>query len=106
MSYNTTQVNLSLDKLYKISAVNQDIISKNISHSIWVNSGSIDLYGADLNVPPVSLSEMTFNPEDAGLNGKTKLEASTNYILLKQNTGTSTVITLTGFNVEDLGELS
>jgi hypothetical protein len=94
---------LELNKLYKATGETQAEYQGNLMPNIWINSGSINLYGSKSATQPTALADMTLNTEDTNLQGFVSLSAVADYIYLEQNSGTSTEIILTGVQVKDLG---
>jgi hypothetical protein len=96
---------LALNKLYGVSA-SATTASDEFNPSIWVNSGSVDIYCSDSATKPTALSTMTLNLSDTAISGKNVIECLGSYISLKQNIGTSTEIIISGVDTQDLGAIS
>lgn len=96
---------LELNKLYKVSA-SATTASDEFNPSIWINSGSIDIYCSDSATKPTTLSVMTLNTSDTAISGKNIIECLGTFLSLKQNTGTSTEIIISGIDIIDLGAIS
>jgi hypothetical protein len=96
---------LALGKLYRISA-SATTASDEFAPSIWINSGSVDVYCSDSATQPTALTAMTLNISDTAISGKNIIECLGSYISLKQNTGTSTEIIIGGVDIQDLGAIS
>lgn len=96
---------LSLNKLYRVSA-SATTASDEFNPSIWINSGSIDIYCSDSATQPTALSQMTLNASDTAIIGKNIIECLGTYMALKQNTGTSTEIIISGIEAQNLGAIS
>lgn len=94
---------LELNKLYRTIGENETEYEGNLMPNLWVNSGSVNLYGSKSATQPTQLADMTLNIEDTNLQGFVPLSAIADYIYLEQNSGTSTEITITGINIKDLG---
>lgn len=72
---------------------------------IYINSGTVDVYGSGGLSQPTSLSELTLEDENTAVDGFDIFDLIPTYILVKQNTGTSTEIVVSGLRLNDLGEL-
>lgn len=106
MALEGNQRALSLNTLYKVDSMGDFSIERDISASLWIDSGSVDLYGSDSATAPTSISEMTLNTLDTNLDGKISIVALPNYIAIVQNTGTTTEITLSGIEARSEGAIS
>lgn len=96
MALDHNQQTLTLNTLYKVDALSESDIQRDLAASLWVNDGSVDLYGSDSATQPTSLAEMTLNAGDTGIEGKRQILTVCNYIAVVQNTGTTTEIILSG----------
>lgn len=96
---------LELDKLYRVSA-SATTANDEFSPSIWINSGSVDIYVSDSATKPTALSEMTLSTSDTNISGKNIIQCLSTYLALVQNTGTSTEIVIGGVDIQDLGAIS
>ena len=106
MAYDGNQQVIELGKLYRVDALSQPDIQRDLTASIWVNSGSVDIHGSDSETQPATLDDMTLNAEDTGVEGKTVISTLTNYIAVKQNAGETTEIVLSGIYARLIGDIS
>jgi len=106
MAIESNQVSVNLNTLYKVDALSKGDIQRNINASVWVNSGSVDIYASDSATAPASLADMTLNTDDTNVAGKNQIVALSNYIAFVQNTGTSTEVILSGVSAVDNGAIS
>ena len=107
MPLETNQEQIQLSTLYKVDAMSKNDIQRDLNASIWIDSGSVDIYGSDSATQPASLAEMTLNANDTAVEGKRSFDSLTNYITVVQNTGTSTEVVISGVSVtDDLGAIS
>ncbi len=106
MAIESNQQALQLGILYKIDALSKGDIQRDLSASIWVDSGSVDVYASDSATQPTTLAEMTLNTDDVAIAGKAQLVALPNYIAIVQNQGTSTELVLTGVKGVEQGAIA
>lgn len=98
---------LALKTLYKVSRrVGIANIKKYNSIKMWINSGSVDIFGSDSETRPTSLSEMTLNPENSNVSGHDYFDAIPVYLAIRQNTGTTNEVIVTGLELENLGNIN
>jgi hypothetical protein len=97
---------IQLSTLYKLSKNNNNNVRKQIAHSYWINSGTVDVYTSDSATQPTALSNMTLNSEDTNVGGKNAFGELASYIAFVQNTGTTTELILNNVNAESLGSIS
>lgn len=72
---------------------------------LFINSGTVDVYGSSSLTQPTSLSNLVLEGDATAIEGYGIFELIPSYIVVKQNTGTTTEIILSGLEVKDLGEL-
>lgn len=72
---------------------------------IFINSGTVDVYGNGGLAQPQSLSDLVLEDENTAVDGFDIFDLIPSYIVVKQNTGTSTEIVVSGLRLNDLGEL-
>lgn len=106
MALDHNQQTLTLNTLYKVDALSESDIQRDLAASLWVKDGSVNLHGSDSATQPTSLAEMTLNAEDTGLAGKNEVSTVCNYIALTQNSGTTTEVILSGIAGTGLGAIS
>ena len=96
-----TQQTLQLDTLYKIKMGVGSVGSNNRYPRMWVSNDSIDIYVSDSATQPTTTNEpeMTLSYEDAS--GDNNLEFYPRYIALRQNTGVTSEIRVTDFEIEE-----
>jgi hypothetical protein len=75
------------------------------SRSIWVNSGTVNIYSSNSAVQPYMLTQMTLNTEDTNVGGLLKVSLVPKYIYVTQNTGTSSEIRIKGIKITSKGAL-
>lgn len=96
---------IELNHLYKLNLPNV-LACLSYKPYIYVNAGTVDVYGSGCLTQPTSLSEMTLEDENTAVDGFDIFECIPEYICVKQNTGETTEIVVAGLKVIDLGELS
>lgn len=108
MALETYQKNLELGRLYEIKKLGGVFGSEcGLYPRIWVNSGSIDIYGSDSATQPTATSLMTLDSSNTNINGYNSLSQGFNrYIAITQNEGTTTEIVSSGLEVIDLGAIT
>lgn len=110
MALKEYQKTLTLDRLYEVKLAPIRYSREQIAPSIWVNTGSVDVYASQSATVPAALANMTLNEEDTAIDGIASLDLQGNtiprYIAVTQNTGTSTEIIATGLSILDLGAIS
>lgn len=110
MALEEYQSTLTLDTLYEVKLAPIGKSREQIAPSIWVNSGSVDVYASQSGTQPAALANMTLNTADTAIEGVASFDLQGNtiprYIAVTQNTGTSTEIVLTGVSLNPLGAIS
>lgn len=90
-----TQQKLELDILYKTSLVGAESYNQ-INPNIFIKDGAVDIYGSNSEEKPASISEMILEIQDTNKTGLEAFDIVPRYIAIKQNTGTTTEIIVTG----------
>ena len=72
---------------------------------IFINSGTVDVYGSGGLTQPNSLSDLVLEGDSTAIEGFGIFDLIPTYIVIKQNTGTSTEIVVSGLELKDLGEI-
>lgn len=104
MALRPNQQALSLSKLYEIS---QESSYNGLTARIFINSGTVDIYGSDSATEPISLATMTLNTVNTGVSGIAEFSKSLpRYIAIKQKTGTTTELVVTYLNCDDKGSIA
>lgn len=99
------QTEIQLSTLYKVQ-LSRFSVSNDVK-SIFVNSGSVNIYAYDGATKPTALTDMVLSNTATNIAGETPLELVPTYIAVIQNSGTSTEIVLNGIDVlADLGAIS
>jgi len=97
---------IQLDHLYSITLPNSFNSQQGaFKPYIYINSGTVDVYGSGGLSQPQSLSDLTLEDENTAVDGFDIFDLIPTYIVVKQNTGTSTEIVVSGLKLNDLGEL-
>ena len=96
---------LALSTLYKVTKKGGTSGSEMLAPTIWVDTGSVDIYGHSGATQPAAIADMSLSADDTALEGTIKLSALPTYILVAQNTGITTELVATGIEIEDLGVL-
>ena len=94
---------LALDTLYEVAKRGGSSASEQLEPSFWVSDGSVDVYVSNSLTQPTALSEMTLDTDDVAIGGIRQFGVIPTYILVKQNTGSSTEVVVAGLEVEELG---
>ena len=98
---------LQLNTLYKVGV--QVFFNNNsvFYPYIYINSGSVDIYGSSGLQVPESISDMVLSSENTNISGHDSFCIVPTYIYITQNTGTTTEIVVDGIEIhETFGELS
>jgi hypothetical protein len=98
---------ISLNKLYKVNK--KPVLSgesEQLVTNLYVNSGNVDVYGYNGATEPSSLSDMVLNHENTEVYGTIPFFAIPSYIAIVQNEGTTTELILTGFEAEEIKNIS
>ena len=96
---------IQLNHLYRILLPNT-LACINYKPYIYINKGTVDVYGSGCLTQPTQLSDMTLEQENTAVDGFDTFDCIPEYVCVKQNTGESTEIVVAGLKVTDLGELS
>lgn len=105
MTLKTYQESLTLGNLYKVNAKGAISGSEQLSASLFINSGSVDVYGSNSATAPTVKTQMTLNTNDVNLSGLNRMQIVPTYIYIEQNAGTSTEIISSGIVIDDLGAI-
>lgn len=105
MSLKNYQSQLTLGNLYQVIGKSVFSGSEQLSPSIYIDSGSIDVYTYNGATQPASKAAMTLNNNDTNVSGLNKMQLVPTYIYVEQNAGTSAEIIVSGLNVTDLGAI-
>lgn len=98
---------LSLGTLYQTGIMEDDIvIGEQRYPNLFINSGTVDVYGSNSATQPTSLSSMVLNDENTGVSGIVKFEIVPKWIAIVQNTGTTTELVSYGINASAMGAIS
>ena len=73
---------------------------------LFINSGTVDVYGSNSETVPVSFATMTLNDENTAVKGVIGFSIIPTYIAIKQNVGDTTELTVRGTNFIDMGAIS
>lgn len=110
MALKDYQKTLTLGRLYEVKLAPIRDSREQIAPSIWVNTGSVDIYASNSATVPAAFANMTLNDADTAVEGVASFDLQGNtiprYISVKQNTGTSTEIIISGVSINDLGAIS
>lgn len=108
MSSRDYQETIQLNTLYEV--VIKPVISgvsEQGAVSLFINSGSVDVYGSNSSLTPTSLSQMVLPSVNTDVSGIESFFIVPNYIAITQNSGTTTDLSLSGIKiVRDLGAIS
>lgn len=97
---------IELNHLYGVILPNTyDGLTGAFKPYIYINSGTVDVYGSGCFTQPTSLSELTLEEENTAVDGFDTFDLIPTYIVVKQNAGTSTEIVVSGLKLNDLGEI-
>jgi len=110
MALKEYQSTLTLGRLYEVKLAPIGESREQVAPSIWVNSGSVDIYVSQSGTQPAALANMTLNDADTDVSGIASFDLQGNtiprYISVAQNTGTSTEIIISGVSIDDKGAIS
>lgn len=110
MALEEFQKELELDTLYEVKLAPIRGLRAQITPSLWINSGAVDVYASNSATEPAALSNMTLNEADTEVSGIATIDLQGNtlpkYIAVTQNSGTSTEVIASGLSIKDLGAIS
>lgn len=95
---------IELGHLYKVTLPNF-LVCVVYKPYIYVNKGTVDVYGSGCLTQPTHLADMTLEQENIAVDGFDTFDCIPEYICVKQNTGETTEIVVAGLKVVDLGVL-
>jgi hypothetical protein len=95
-----------LGRLYEANLRGGVSGSEQITPSLWINSGSIDVYSSNSAAQPTLLSQMTLNTDDTGVQGISSFFVIPRWLAVVQNAGTSTEIVAAGLEIKNLAAIS
>lgn len=72
---------------------------------MFINVGTVDVYGCDKLTQPTALNDLILEDENTAIDGFATFNLVPNYMLIKQNSGTTTELIVSGLKLKDLGEL-
>ena len=72
---------------------------------LFINSGTVDVYGSNSESVPANFAAMTLNDENTAVKGIIGFYVIPTYIAITQNTGSTTELTVRGTNFIDMGVL-
>lgn len=96
---------IQLNHLYRILLPNT-LAYINYKPYIYINKGTVNVYGSGCLTQPTHLSDMTLEQENTAVDGFDTFDCIPEFICVTQNAGTTTEIVVAGLKVTDLGELS
>lgn len=105
MSLLNFQKEITIGNLYRVSRDDNACNANQINPSIYINSGSINVYSYNGATEPAARATMTLDSADTGITGNKFFEIIPTYISVVQNAGTSTEIVLSGVQIKDLGAI-
>ena len=100
------KVEIALNRLYKSNkGIGINKVDLQLNPNIFINSGTVNIYGSNSKIQPTSVSDMTLNAENTAINGVVLFDVIPTWIAITQNSGTTTEIVLTGVNAQDKGSI-
>jgi len=105
MALENYQTELTLGHLYEVKGKVAFSGSEQLSPSIYINSGTLDVYSSNSATQPTAKTEMALNLGDTGISGLNRFQVIPKYIYIEQNAGTSTEIIVSGISVTDRGAI-
>ena len=101
------QTTIELDTLYEASKmVGITKIDEQLETNLFVNSGTVNVYGSNSGTQPVSIATMTLNSENTAVGGIVPFKVIPRWIAIVQNSGTTTELVTTGVRTIDRGAIS
>lgn len=98
---------LAVGTLYRVGRIRGE---KNVGPqgvpNLWINSGTVSVYGSNSVTTPTALSQMTLNAENTGVSGVVEFNLVPTFIAITQASGTTTELIAYGLVVESLGAIS
>ena len=92
------QTALELDTLYAVSLRQPQSQDKNI----WVKDGTVDVYISSGDLPTTLPADMQIIENGEDMAGQASFATIPVYIYIEQNTGTTTEIVISGFDVREI----
>lgn len=105
MALKSFQTAIALNKLYRVS-LDYDSAADQIKPSLFVNSGSVNVYGYNGATKPTQLSGMVLPTINENVSALFTFNVIPSYIAITQNSGTITELVLSGLEIQDLGAIS
>ena len=93
---------ITLDMIYKVTESSFFPTYRDFTPNIWVNSGYVDIYVSNSDTTPVSIDDFSISDVKVGAMKEINSKILPDWILFKQNSGTSTEIIVTGLTFEEV----
>lgn len=107
MTLLTGQNTLTLSTLYEArSAVTGEIMESQLEPNIFINSGSVDIYGSNSATQPANLAAMVLTTGNTNVAGVEAFGVIPRWIAVVQNTGTTTELVASGVRVTGRGAIA
>lgn len=105
MALESFQEQLQLNRLYE-SQVGYNSAVDQIKPNLYINSGSVNIYGSNSATQPITISAMALPVINENVSGLFYFEIVPKYIAIIQHTGTTTEIVTSGIESRNLGAIA
>ena len=105
MALRDYEQSISLDTLYEINKKGGGSGSETLTPYISIKGGTVDIYAITSSIEPIDISDLELAVEDTGVTATKRITTAVRYIAIKQNTGTTSEIILSGIEAQDLGAI-
>lgn len=106
MALKSYQTAMTLSRLYDASKAQISGDSDQMVPNLYINSGTVDVYGSNSATKPANLAAMTLDTENTGVSGVNAFSIIPRWIAVKQNGGATTELVATGLELEDQGAIA
>lgn len=93
------QRSIDLNTIYEVVILNNNGKQEQNAISIEAKGGTVDILGYNGATESPVEADMTLQTSNVGIEGVVPFDVVPRYILVKQNTGTTTEITLSGVDI-------
>ena len=97
---------ITLDMIYKVTESSFFPTYRDFTPNIWINSGYVDIYVSNSDTIPISIGDFSLSDTKVGAIKEINSKTLPDWILFKQNSGTSTEVIVTGLTLEEVAEVS
>lgn len=103
MALKDYQETVQLGRLYEV--LYRPRGTEQIQPNLSVDTGTVDVHGVNSGTQPTSMADLTLNTENQNVGGIVPFAVVPRYILVTQNTGTTTELVISGLDIIDHGAI-